>query len=70
VEKYYPLVAQGEELELMPEIKKELLQIPAIDVIIDEEKSPLMIAMQRTTASLFQCFAGNSRKILYPVIGC
>ncbi len=56
------------ELELTTEIKAELLKIPAIDVIIDGEKSPLMNAMQRTTASLFQCFAGNSRKILYPLI--
>jgi len=56
------------KFELTTEIKAELLKIPAIDVIIDGEKSPLMIAMQRTTASLFNCFAGNSRKVLYPVI--
>lgn len=56
------------KLELTTEIKAELLKIPAVDVIIDNEKSPLMNAMQRTTASLFQCFAGNSRKILYPEI--
>ncbi len=52
--------------ELIPEIKREILKLPAIDIIIDGEKSPLMIAMQRTTASLCNCFAGNSRKILYP----
>jgi len=56
-----------EEIELTTQLKTELLKIPAIDVIIDNEKSPLMNAMQRTTASLFQCFAGNTRKILYPV---
>lgn len=56
------------QLKLNTEIKAELLKIPAIDVIIDNEKSPLMNAMQRTTASLFHCFAGNSRKILYPQI--
>ena len=55
------------KIELTTEIKAELLKIPAIDVIIDNKKSPLMIAMQRTTSSLFHCFAGNSRKILYPV---
>lgn len=54
------------EIELTTEIKAELLKIPAIDVVIDGEKSPLMNAMQRTTSSLFHCFAGNSRKILYP----
>ncbi len=53
-------------LELTTEIKAELLKIPAVDVVIDGEKSPLMNAMQRTTASLYQCISGNSRKILYP----
>ncbi len=52
--------------ELNTEIKKHLLSIPALDVIIDGKKSPLMIAMSRTTNSLYECFAGYSRKILYP----
>lgn len=53
--------------ELTPEIKRELLTIPVMDVMIDGERSPLMIAMQRTTASLAGCFAGTLRKIVYPV---
>jgi CRISPR-associated protein Cas1 len=48
------------------EMKKELLGIPAMDVLLDGEKSPLMVAMQRTTASLAKCFEGKQRKILYP----
>jgi len=56
----------SEEWELTPDIKKLLLQIPAIDVHIDGEKSPLMIAMQRTSASLFQCFAGLKKNVSYP----
>ena len=68
VEKYYSPQWVENGFDLNPQIKKELLQIPAMDVIIDGEKSPLMIAMQRTTASLYYCFAGDSRKILYPVI--
>lgn len=51
-------------------IKKKLLQIPVIDVVIDKQKSPLMIAMQRTTASLASCFEGKTRKILYPEFPC
>ena len=47
-------------------MKKMLLTIPSIDVTIDEKKSPLMNAVQRTTASLAKCFEGNARKILYP----
>ena len=54
--------------ELTTELKAELLIIPVIDVVIDNEKSPLMIAMQRTTASLFHCFEGSGKKILYPVM--
>jgi CRISP-associated protein Cas1 len=48
-------------------IKKELLQIPVLDVLIDGQTSPLMIAMQRTTASLVKCYQGTQRKILYPI---
>lgn len=51
---------------LTTELKKELLTIPAMDVIIDGKKSPLMIAMSRTTNSLQDCFMGKSRKLIYP----
>jgi CRISPR-associated protein Cas1 len=54
--------------ELTPEIKKMLLQIPVIDVDIDGKSSPLMVGVQRTTASLASCFEGGTRKILYPVL--
>ena len=50
------------------DIKRELLQIPAIDISIDGKKSPLMVGLRRTTASLFQCYEGSARKILYPVL--
>jgi len=52
--------------ELTTELKKELLSIPALDVVIDGKKSPLMTAMSRTTYSLYECYAGYSRKLLYP----
>lgn len=47
--------------------KAELLKIPAMDVKIDGKTSPLMVAASRTSNSLFECFTGISRKILYPV---
>lgn len=56
----------GKFLEMTPAMKTELLKIPIIDVMIDEQKSPLMIAVQRTTASLAKCFEGKARKIGYP----
>lgn len=56
----------GQYLEMSPSMKKALLEIPAMDVKIDGKKSPLMNAVQRTTASLAKCYEGHSRKILYP----
>src|SRR6185312_11747215 len=56
----------GRFLELTPSMKRDLLEVPAMDVRINEEKSPLMVAVQKTTASLAKCFAGKQRKILYP----
>jgi len=53
--------------ELTTELKRQLLMIPALDVVIDGKKSPLMIAMSRTSNSLADCFIGVSRKIMYPV---
>ncbi len=55
--------------ELKPAIKKQLLQIPVIDILIDGKSSPLMVGCQRTTASLAGCFEGNTRKILFPDFG-
>lgn len=54
--------------ELSPKIKKDLLVLPTIDIAIEGNKSPLMVGMQRTTASLMQCFEGDKRKIAYPEI--
>ncbi|WKL47618.1 type II CRISPR-associated endonuclease Cas1 [Flavobacterium pectinovorum] len=53
--------------ELTVEIKKQLLNIATIDVNIDGKNSPLMVAMSRTTNSLYECFEGSSRRILYPI---
>lgn len=52
--------------ELTPELKRKLLVIPAMDINLEGETSPLMVGMQRTTASLVRCFAGESRKVIYP----
>lgn len=52
--------------ELTPAIKQEMLKTIAMDVILDGKRSPLMVAMSRTTNSLYECFSGVSRKILYP----
>ena len=53
-------------LELDREIKAKLLNITVLDVVMNGQRSPLMIAARQTTASLFQCYAGELRKIKYP----
>ncbi|MEK7263704.1 MAG: type II CRISPR-associated endonuclease Cas1 [Bacteroidota bacterium] len=65
------LVKKLTERETIPEalttaLKKELLAIPAMDIVINGEQSPLMIGMQQTTSSLAQCFTGEEKKIVYP----
>jgi CRISPR-associated protein Cas1 len=57
---------QSDFAEMNQENKKRLLQIPLLDVVIDGQKSPLMLATQQTTSSLFECFAGTRRTIKYP----
>jgi CRISPR-associated protein Cas1 len=56
----------GSSLEITPSMKKALLNVPAMDTVLEGKKSPLMNAVQRTTASLAKCFEGSTRKILYP----
>lgn len=54
--------------KLTTEIKSKLLSIPVMDVIINERRSPLMIAVATTTASLYKCYNGEIRKIAYPTM--
>ncbi|KAA6328524.1 CRISPR-associated endonuclease Cas1 [termite gut metagenome] len=52
--------------KLNKELKIKLLDIPTIEVTINEQRSPLMIAVGQTTASLYKCFKGEIRRISYP----
>lgn len=54
-------------LDLSKEIKALLLSIPTLDVVIGGKRSPLMVAVTQTTASLYKCFTGELRRIAYPV---
>lgn len=63
----YKMVDQFGVVEVLEkEHKAELLKVPALDVTIGGEKSPLMTATQRTAVSLVKCFMGEQRKLLYP----
>ncbi len=52
--------------DLSKEIKARLLSIPTIDVVVSGKRSPLMVAVSQTTASLYKCFSGEMRRIAYP----
>jgi len=58
----------GIDIELSKDIKAELLSIPTLDVVIGGKRSPLMVGVSQTTASLYKCFSGELRKIAYPEI--
>lgn len=53
--------------QLNKELKAQLLTIPTIEVRIGGKRSPLMVAVAQTTASLYKCFNGELRRITYPV---
>jgi CRISPR-associated protein Cas1 len=61
------IVNSGDDYtELTKDLKAKLLVIPTLDVVIDDKRSPLMIAAAQTTATLAQCFNGESKSISYP----
>lgn len=55
--------------EVTTSIKGHLLKVPAKDVRIDGQRSPLLVAVQRTTAALAQSFQEGERKGLWPEFG-
>lgn len=52
--------------DLTKELKAQLLTIPTLEVMISGKRSPLMVAVGQTTASLYKCYCGELRKISYP----
>src|ERR1043165_4924474 len=53
---------------LTTEHKKQLLSIATVDIFFKKDRSPLMVGLQRTTASLCRCFEGLQRQIDYPTL--
>lgn len=63
------IIENGEDFEeLSTSVKKQLLEIATTTIYINGESSPLMVGIQKTTASLAKCYAGKTRKINYPEI--
>jgi CRISP-associated protein Cas1 len=63
----WEIVDEGHDIDFLDKsLKAQLLKLPALDIIINGEKSPLMVGLQKTTASLVKCFEGKQKKIAYP----
>ena len=63
----YNMINQGVDYtELTKDLKAQLLIIPTLETNIAGKRSPLMVAVGQTTASLYKCFSGELRKIFYP----
>lgn len=60
--------SQDEYDQLTPDIKRHLLQVPVLDTSIGGKASPLMLAVQETTSSLYKCYARESKVIKFPVL--
>ena len=60
------MLEDGAEDKLNATNKVKLLNIPVIEVKINEKRSPLMIAVSQTVSSLVKCFRGDCRKLIYP----
>tara|TARA_R110002012_G_scaffold206357_2_gene376178 strand:+ start:40238 stop:41122 length:885 start_codon:yes stop_codon:yes gene_type:complete len=65
-EAVYTIMQHYDEQELNTEIKSILLQTLTRTVYFKNEKSPLMVALQKTASSLQQCYTGKRKKIKYP----
>jgi CRISP-associated protein Cas1 len=62
------IIQNSNEKELTKQIKAQLIGIITLDTLMDDEKSPLMIALNKTTSSLAKCFMSEEKQIIYPVL--
>lgn len=47
-------------------VKTKFLGLPVTEVVINERRSPLMLAVSQTVSSLVKCYRGESRRLIYP----
>lgn len=62
------IVEEGVPGELNVNVKRRLLELPVKEVVIDDVRRPLMLAVSQTVNSLQKCFSGELRKLVYPVL--
>lgn len=63
----FDLYANGER-ELTKDVKTEILKLLYVDTMFDKVSRPLEIGLSMTTASLFKCFAGEQKRVIYPLL--
>jgi len=64
--KVIEIIRKYPDQDLTVAIKAELLQLLTQTVYFKDSKSPLMVALSKTTSSLQQCYAGKRKKLIYP----
>ena len=62
------IVEEGVPEEFDVDVKRRLLELPVREVIIDDVRRPLMLAVSQTANSLRKCFSGELRKLVYPAM--
>ena len=65
-EKVFKLIEMSDNQDLTTGVKVEFLKILTQTVYFNEEKSPLMVGLQKTASSLQQCFTGEKKKLNFP----
>lgn len=48
--------------------KTEILKILAADIVINNQKSPLMVGLSQVSAALVRCYEGQQKRIPYPLL--
>ncbi len=63
----YEILASGNDNALMTKDEKaRLLRIATEDIVVRNRRSPLMVGLQQTTNSLYRCFSGEEKEIIFP----
>lgn len=52
--------------DISSEQKRQLLSLTTMDVTINGQRRPMMLAIQTTAQSVQKCFSGTARRIIYP----
>ena len=60
--------SEADAITLTKEIKAAILGLLGKEVNINQQRSPMMVAIQKTCSSLAQCYQGDIRKLIYPEI--